>query len=176
MGKGFISALLFWKLKILRQKYFHRKPRISVWEGCPAVAQSACPTDLSTYASLGREGDKTHFHSNKHKTATKEVINVSSCILLCCLSKLYREVECFTTKLWKQPAPASQFQLLLFSACCAAHQNSLDKIQAVSVYLPLQVRVDSHILSMVQERRYGRRFVLVYSQHISEVRGNKFVS
>lgn len=90
MGKGFISALLFWKLKILRQKYFHRKPRISVWEGCPAVAQSACPTDLRTYASLGREGDKTHFYSNKHKKATKEVINVSSCILLCCLSKLQR--------------------------------------------------------------------------------------
>lgn len=86
------------------------------------VAQAICLSHASELMHLlGGEGIKL---TSKHKKAPKQVINASSYILLCCLSKLCREVESFTTKLCKQPAPASQFRLLLFHACCSAHQKS----------------------------------------------------
>lgn len=86
------------------------------------VAQAICLSHAPGLMHLlGGEGIKL---ISKHKKATKQVINASSCILLCCLSQLYKEVECFTKNLWKEPAPASQFQLLLFNVCCTAHQKS----------------------------------------------------
>lgn len=141
------------------------------------VAQVICLSHASGHMHfLGVEGVKT---TSKHKKGTKQVINASSCILLCCLSKIYGEVECFTSKLWEQPAPASQFQVLLFSACFKPHKNhrGLDKIHAVCVCFPFQLRDDSHLFSEVQGRqwRHGGQFFLVYSQHRNEVRGNKFI-
>lgn len=121
--------------------------------------------------------------TSKHDKATKQVINASSCILFCCLSKLYREVECFTTKLWKQTAPAYTASIPAAAMQCLLHSppkitEGLIKYLHFFVCLPLQVRVDSHLLSMVQGRqwRHGRRLVLVYSQNINKIRGHKFVS
>lgn len=59
--------------------------------------------------------------TSKHDKATKQVINASSCVLFCCLSKLYREVECFTTKLWKQTAPAYTASIPAAAMQCLLH-------------------------------------------------------
>lgn len=125
MGKCFISALLFLKWKTLGQKHFHWKPRISVWEGCQAAC---CPSNLlvpchSICVSLGGGGDVCEGmrFTSSYKKAAKEATNVSSCIFLCCLTKLHREVESFTMKLWKQTASASTFSIPAAAVQCLLH-------------------------------------------------------
>lgn len=127
------------------------------------VAQVICLSHATVLVCLlGGEGIR--FRS-EHKKATKKARKASSCIFLCCLTELHREVDWFTVKFWNQTESASTISISAAAVQCLPHSppkitKGLIKPMQFMATSSLQVRASPHLPST--------------APHITDVRGKNF--